>query len=348
MKPFWILVRGAAFGFSIETFRRKQVFALAVCFWLVFCAIPLTLSVRAEAQQAQIPRIGYLSFYSDERDKLMAAFQHGLRELGYVEGKNILIEKRDAKDKRQQVPALIAELINLKVELIVTGAQGARAAKRVGSRIPIVLAYSANPVTEGLVASLARPGGNITGLSDYHGDLVTKRLELIKEIAPLASRVAILFHENNPANGPMVKDAESAAPGLGMRVLPLAVKNSNDIRQAFTTMEKELAAGFLQFVGLGGHRKQIVTLAVANRLPAIYTRGQWVASGGLMSYGAHWPDLYRRTATYVDKILKGAKPADLPVEQPKKFEFIVNLTTAQQMGLTFPPNVLVRADRVIR
>lgn len=316
---------------------------------VIFLALVMTGASIAKAQETvKLPQIGYLSFYSDERDKLLAAFQQGLREVGYVDGKNIVIQKREAENKRSRVPALIADLVGLKVDVIVTGAQGVRAAKKANITIPIVMTFSAHPVNEGLVASLARPGGNITGLSDYHGDLVAKRLELFKEMVPSGSRVAILFHPNNPANGPMVKDSKAAAPVLGMTVLPIAVKNSDDLDRAFATMGKERIPGFLQFVGLGGHRRQIVNLAARHRLPAIYTRGQWVSAGGLMSYGSHWPDLFRRAATFVDKILKGAKPADLPVEQPTKFELIVNLRTAKQIGTTIPPSILYRADKLIR
>jgi len=309
----------------------------------------LTGPLPVEAQQAgRVYRIGYLSYYSEERDKLLAAFQQGLQELGYTEGKNIVIEKRDAEGKRDRVRVLIAELIHLKIDIIVTGDQGARAAKKTTSTIPIVMTFSANPVKEGLVASLAHPGGNVTGLSDYHGNLVGKKLELLKELVPSASRVAILFNPNTPANRPMLKDTQAAAPGLGMTLLSIAVKGSDDIDRAFATIRKERAAGVLQFVGLGGHKRQIVDLATKSQLPAIYTRGQWVAAGGLMSYGSSWPDLFRRAAVYVDKILRGTKPADLPVEQPTKFELIINLKTAKQLGITIPPSVLYRADKVIK
>jgi len=316
---------------------------------ITICLLLLAFQARSYAQvDKSIPRIGYFSFYSDERDKLVAAFQEGLHELGYEEGKNIRIEFRDAKDDRKRVAALINQLIQLKVDLIVTGSRGALAAKKLNSAIPIVLTYSADPVNDGLVASLARPGGNITGLSDYHADLVTKRLELLKEITPSASRVAILYHPGNLANGPMVQDTKKAAPALEMTVYPIAVKNSADIDRAFEKMKNNRVSGLLQFVGLGGFRKQIVNLAGQHRVPTIYTRGQWTSAGGLMSYGSHWPDLLRRAAAYVDKILKGTKPADLPVEQPKKFELIINLKTAKAMGLVIPPSVLFRADKVIR
>ena len=331
-------------GHAMGKSKQQKIFGL-----VFLCAFMFALQPFATAQPSgKIPRIGYFSFYSDERDKLMAAFRQGLRELGYEEGKNIIIEQRDGKDNRKLTAQLIDELIKLKVDLIATGAQGARAAKTLKSTIPIVLLYSADPVNEGLVTSLARPGSNITGLSDYHGDLVSKRLEILKEITPSGKRIAIIYHARNPANGPMVKDAERAAPALGLTVVPIAVTSSGDIDRAFAKMKQDRVSGLLQFVGLGGFRKQIIDLGTRYRIPTIYTRGQWISEGGLMSYGSHWPDLVRRAGTFVDKILKGAKPADLPVEQPKKFEMVINLKTANAMGLTIPPSVLFRANEVIR
>ena len=249
---------------------------------------------------------------------------------------------------QQRVPALIAELIRLDVDIIVAGAQGARVAKKATNTIPIVMTYSADPVGTGVVASLARPGGNVTGLSDYHGDLVTKRLELLKEVIPSASGVAVLFNPTSEASRRMLKDVQAVAPALGMTVLPLEVKGPDDIDRAFATIRKERPGGLLQSVALGRHRRRIVELAAKSRLPAIYVRGQWVAAGGLMSYGSSWPDLFRRAATYVDKILKGAKPADLPVERPTKFELIINLKTAKKLGLTIPPENLLQATKVIK
>ncbi len=312
---------------------------------LALLATPLP----GEAQEpAKVPRIGYLSYYSDERHKLLAAFKQGLKELGYVEGKNIVIEKRESEGRRSRVPALIAELIRLDVDIIVAGAQGAQVAKKATNTIPIVMTYSADPVGTGVVASLARPGGNVTGLSDYHGDLVTKRLELLKEVIPSASGVAVLFNPTSEASRRMLKDVQAVAPALGMTVLPLEVKGPDDIDRAFATIRKERPGGLLQSVALGRHRRRIVELAAKSRLPAMYVRGQWVAAGGLMSYGSSWPDLFRRAATYVDKILKGAKPADLPVERPTKFELIINLKTAKKLGLTIPPEILLQATKVIK
>jgi len=301
-----------------------------------------------EAQQAaKVPRIGYLFTGIAARDKsLLAVFQQGLQELGYLEGKNIIIEQRYGK--RRQRPALAAELVRLKVDIIVSGGGTALAAKTATSTIPIVMTYSADPVRQGLVASLAHPGGNVTGLSDYHADLVSKRLELLKEVVPSASGVAVLFNPSSSTSRRMLKDFQAAAPALGVTVLPLEVKGPEDIDHAFATIRKEHSEGLIQSTGLGRHRRRIVDLAEKSRLPAIYTQGRWVVAGGLMSYGSSWPDLFRRAATYVDKILKGAKPGNLPVEQPTKFELVINLKTAKQIGVTIPPEVLFRADKVIK
>ncbi len=305
----------------------------------------------AEAQQeGKIPRIGYLSTRSAEEQKsLLAAFRQGLRELGYIEGKNILIEERYGK--RHQRSALAAELVRLKVDIIVTGGGGSiRAAKKASATTPIVMTYQADPVGTGLVASLARPGGTITGLSDYHGDMFTKRLELLKEVVPSISRVAVLSNPRATTTRIILKDIQAAAPAFGVTVLPVEIKSNEDIPRAFTTMKKERVGGFLQSVGIGGRegRRRIIDLAAKSQIPAVYTRGRWVSAGGLMSYGSNLHDLYRRAATYVDKILKGARPAELPVEQPTKFDLVINLKTAKQIGVTIPPKMLYRADKVIK
>jgi len=302
----------------------------------------------AKAQKAgKVHRIGFLFHGIAARDKsLLAAFKQGLKELGYVDGKNIVIEQRYGK--RHRLPALVAELVRLKVDIIVTSPTGVRADKKASSTIPIVMTYSADPVGGGLVASLAHPGGNVTGLSDYHGELGAKRLELLKEVVPLASRVAVLFNPTALSNRPLLKNIQAAAPALGVTVLLLEVKGPDDIDRAFATIRKERLGGLLQGTGLGRYRSRIVDLAAKSRLPAIYTQGRWVAAGGLMSYGASWPDLFRRAAVYVDKILRGAKPADLPVEQPTKFELVINLKAAKQIGLTIPPEVLYQATKVIK
>ena len=317
-----------------------------LCFAL--CAILLAPSFPAQAQKAQkIHRIGYLFSGNAARDKnLLAAFQQGLQELGYVEGKNIVIEQRYGK--RRQLPALIAELVLLKVDIIVTGGPGVRVAKDATSMIPIVMTFGAKPVRRGHVASLAHPGGNVTGVFSINAELFGKRMELLAEVVPRVERVAVLFNPNSHGSRRMLNDIQAAAPSLGVTVLPLAVKNADDIDRAFATIRKELAGGLLQSVALGSHRRRIVDFAAKNRVPAIYTEGRWVAAGGLMSYGTQWADLFRRAATYVDKILKGAKPADLPVERPRKFNLVVNLKTAKHLGITIPPSVLYQATKVIK
>ncbi len=249
--------------------------------------------------------------------------------------------------KRHRIPALIAELLRLNPDILVTGAQGVPAAMEATSTIPIVMTFSANPVRRGWVASLARPGGNVTGLSDFHGDLVAKRVQLLKEVVPSALSVAVLFNPASRGSRGNLKDVQAAVPALGVTVLPLAIKGADDFDRAFATIRKERPGGLFQSVALGRHRRRIVELAAKSRLPAIYTRRQWVAAGGLMSYGSSWPDLFRRAASYVDRILKGAKPGELPVEQPTKFELILNLKTAKALGITFPPSILLRADEVI-
>ena len=322
-------------------------------FGFTLCAMFLALSVPVQAQQAgKIYRIGYLSArWAEEQKGLLAAFQQGLRELGYVEGKNIVIEQRYAKGKRDRLPALAAELVRLKVDIIVThGGRGVRTVKKASSTIPIVMTYQADPVGTGLIASLARPGGTVTGLSDYHGDMFSKRLEFLKEVVPSVSRVAILSNPRASTTRIILKDLQAVAPAFGVTVIPVEIKSPNDIPRAFTTMKKERVGGFLQSVAIGGggKRRRIVDLAAKSQIPAVYTRGRWVSAGGLMSYGSNLFDLYRRAATYVDKILKGAKPADLPVERPTKFELIINLKTARQLGFTIPPKVLLQATKVIK
>ncbi len=279
----------------------------------------LTGPLPAEAQRpSKVPRIGYLSRDSAEGHKsLLAAFQQGLRELGYVDGQNITFEYRYAEGKRHRRSALAVELVRLKVDIIVTGGGGVAAAKNATSTIPIVMTFSADPVRRGYVASLAHPGGNVTGLSDFHGDLVSKRLELLKEIVPTATRVGVLFRQSSSGSRRMLKDIQAVAPALGMTVLPLAVEGADDFNRAFATIRTERPGGLIQSVALGRHRKRIIDLSAKSRLPAIYTQDRWVAAGGLMSYGSSWPDLFRRAATYVDKILKGANPGDLPIEQPR-------------------------------
>jgi putative ABC transport system substrate-binding protein len=319
----------------------------------LFAASVLICLYPAQAQQPKkIPRIGYLAATSlSAIAGRTEAFRQGLRDLGYVEGKNIVIEWRSAEGKFDRLPGLAAELVRLKVDVIVTSASTQTpVAKEATSTIPIVMAQDGDPVGSGFVASLARPGGNITGLSTLSPELSGKRLELLKEIVPRLARVAVLGSSNNPGNTQSLKEVELAAAAFGVQLQYLDVLDPKDIETAFRAATKGRADSVLVLGGpvLFSQRKQLIALAVKSRLPTIYARPEFVEDGGLMTYGPSLYDLHRRAATYVDKILKGAKPADLPVEQPKKFEFIINLKAAKQIGLTIPPNVLVRADRVIR
>jgi ABC-type uncharacterized transport system substrate-binding protein len=313
----------------------------------------LTTVTFAEAQQTKkLPRIGYLttSFASEVTGRINA-LQQGLRELGYLEGKNIIIEYRYAEGKSDLLPALANELINLKVDLIVThGFPPARAAKQATKTIPIVMAVIGDAVGAGLVASLARPGGNITGLTSISSELYGKRLELLREVSPNISRVAILSSETSPATEIAMKEIKVAANALGVQLQTLQVRSPNDFESAFVSSTKGGSGALIVLQGplTSSYRKRIVELAAKSRLLVTYHESEFTDAGGLMSYGVSYSDMYRRAATYVDKILKGAKPADLPVEQPMKFELVINLKTAKQIGVTIPPNVLARADRVIR
>jgi putative ABC transport system substrate-binding protein len=306
-----------------------------------------------EAQQpTKIPRIGYLGLGSTSTSPgRIEAFRQGLRELGYVEGKNIVIDYRYSGEKIDRLPALAAEVVRLKVEVLVTaGASATRAAKEATSTIPIVMAQDSDPVGNGFVASLARPGGNITGLSTLAPELSGKRLELLKEILPKLSRVAVFGTSTRPGNAQSLREVELAAGAFGLKHQFIDILGPKDIETAFQAASKGRVDAVLLLAGsiFNSHRTQIAELTIKNRLPAIYHEPEFVEGGGLMSYGVSFADLHRRTATYVDKILKGRTPADLPVEQPTKFEFVINLKAAKQIGLTIPPNVLVRADRVIR
>jgi putative ABC transport system substrate-binding protein len=324
----------------------KRFILFALCFML------LAPRFSAEAQQpTKIPRIGYLSPSFPSTAGRREALRQGLRELGYVEGKNVVIEWRFAEDKADRLAGLAAELVRLKVEVIVTsGPAATRAAKEATSTIPIVMAQDTDPVGNGFVASLARPGGNITGLATLAPEIGGKRLELLKEIVPKLSRVAVLGTSTQPGSAQQLKEVERAAGALGVKLQYLDVLDPKDIEIAFREAGKGRADVVLTLTSpiLISHRAQLADLAVKNRLPAMYAQPEYVEDGGLMTYGVNLNDLFRRAATYVDKILKGAKPADLPVEQPKKFELVINLKTAKQIGLTIPPTVLARADRVIK
>ncbi len=313
----------------------------------------LTLPFPAQAQQPKkVPRIGFLATISlSALAARIEAFRQGLRVLGYVEGKNIVIEWRSAEGKLDRLPELAAELVRLKVDIIVSaGPQPTRAAKEATVTIPIVMTFDFDPVGNGFVASLAQPGGNITGLSTLAPEISGKQLELLKETVPKLSRVAVLGNSTDPGNAQVLREVELAAGALKVKLQYLDARDPKDIETAFRAASKERAGAVLvlsSFLFIS-RRKQLVDLAVKGRLPAIYDRAEFVEDGGLMTYSVSSTDLFRRAATFVDKILKGRKPADLPVEQPMKFEFVINLKAAKQIGLTIPPNVLVRADRVIR
>lgn len=307
----------------------------------------------AEAQQpAKVPRIGFLGALSPSAlSARIDAFQQGLRELGYVEGKSLVIEYRWAERKSDRLPDLAVELVRLKVEVIVTpGSTATRAAKEATSTIPIVMARDTDPVANGFVDSLARPGGNITGLSTRAPELSGKRLELLKEVIPRLSRVAVFGTSTFARNAQALTETELAARAFGVKLQFVDVLSPADIERAFQAATKGRADAVLVLAGpvLLTQRTQIADLAVKSRLPVMYYQPAHVESGGLMSYGVSSTDLFWRAATYVDKILKGAKPADLPVEQPMKFELLINLKTAKQLGITIPSSVLYRADKIIK
>jgi putative ABC transport system substrate-binding protein len=320
---------------------------------LALCTMLFAVCSPTDAQQpTKIPRIGYLGVNSlnvnpDRRE----AFRQGLRELGYVEGKNIVIEWRSAEGKQDRLPALAAELVRLKVDIIIAGGPpSTRAAKEATITIPIVMGFDNDPIADGFVASLARPGGNITGLATLAPEISGKLLELLKEVVPRLFRVAVLGTSTQPGNAQSLRETEVAAPAFGVKVQFLDILAPKDIETAFRAAGKGHADGVLvlQSPVINSQRTQVADLAVKSRLPGIFPQSQYANAGGLMYYGVNTVDLFRRAPTFVDKILKGAKPADLPVEQPTKFELVINLKTARQIGLTIPPNVLARADKVIR
>ena len=320
---------------------------------LALSATIVALCFTALAQQPKkIPRIGFLNaLFPTTNPARIEAFRQGLRDFGYVEGKNIIIEYRYAERKVDRLPTLAAELVRLKVDVIVTSAsQETRAAKDATNTIPIVMINEGDPVRTGLVASLARPGRNITGLSTVSPELSGKRLELLKEIVPKLSRVAVLGSSINPGNADTLRELDAAAQELKIKLQYLDVRNPNDIGTAFRAAGNERADAVIVLSDsmLTSQRRQVIDLAVKSRLPASYARPEFVESGGLMTYGVSLIDNSRRAASYVDKILNGANAADLPVEQPTKFELVINLTAAKQIGLSIPPNLLARADRVIR
>ena len=320
---------------------------------VTFAAMLFALSVSAQAQQLQkMPRIGILELGSPAASaSQIAAFQQGLRELGYVEGKNIILEYRYADGKLDRLPELAADLVRSKVDAIVTRSTGPiRAAMNASKTIPIIFSSAGAPVEDGLVASLARPGGNVTGLTQLSAELDGKKLEMLKQAAPKITRVGLLWTVGSARADDRSRDADPAAKALGVRLYSLELKDSDDFARIFDAAKQaavqalSLAPSPLLFT----HRATIFDFIAKNRLPTMYSTKDFVEAGGLMSYGQDLIDNWRRAATFVDKILKGAKPADLPVEQAMRFEFVINLKAAKQIGVTIPPNVLARADRVIR
>jgi putative tryptophan/tyrosine transport system substrate-binding protein len=321
---------------------------------LAWLATPLLLVCvhLAEAQQPNIiPRIGFL--HPAAAASVAArrqAFQEGLREAGYAEGKNITVEYRYGDGEVERVKFAAAELVESKIDVLVTGAASATSiAKAATGRIPIVMAAVSDPVSLGFVSNLARPGSNITGLSTLSPEVSGKRLEILKEIIPGLSAVGVIGDSRNRDSARSLKETEVAARALRVKHQLAEVRQPEGIDTAFRQLMKLRVDAVLVLPGtLNSHRKEIVRRALINRLPAIYYAPEWADDGGLVTYGVNFPELYRRAAIYVDKILKGAKPSDLPVEQPTKFELVINLKTAKQIGLTIPPNVLARADRVIK
>jgi putative tryptophan/tyrosine transport system substrate-binding protein len=321
---------------------------------ILIAVMLLAVAVIAEAQQPKKnARIGFLSVGSASSvyPEGIKAFRQGLRDLGYVEGQNLFIDWRFAEGKREVLPALASDLVRLKVDVIVTqGTSGTNPAKRATDTIPIVMAYSADPVGTGLVASLAHPGGNVTGLSEMSPDLAGKRVELVREVVPKATRIAVLWDRTRPANIAVLEEIETAARQFSIQVQSLAARDAKDIDRAFRAATQERAGALLVPSGsvITQHGAEIMRLAIRSRLPSIWDDKDFVDLGGLMSYGPNLTDLHRRAAIYVDRILKGAKPADLPVEQPTKFELVINQKTAKQIGVNIPQSLLYRADRVIK
>jgi putative ABC transport system substrate-binding protein len=320
---------------------------------VLLSALLLAISLPAVAQQRpKIPKIGELLFRSGPTlGAGREVFRRSLRELGYLEGKSIVYETRSADGKLDQFPALAEELVHLKVDVLVASSTTEALAFKDATRtIPIVFVVSSDPVSDGLVDSLARPGGNITGVTTIASVLAGKRLELLKETIPKLSRVAVLWNSRDPGSTQQWKESQLAGRDLGLQLHSMEVSRADKYESAFKEAAKAGSGALAQMAGsvASANRKQITDLAAKHRLPAIFERRDYVESGGLMSYGPDRAESYRRAAVMVDKILKGAKPADIPVEQPTKFEFIINLKAAKQIGLTVPPNVLARADRVIR
>jgi len=331
---------------------RRVIVALvpAVALALGTFSAPLALDAQ---QPGKVPRIGVLLPGSASDDSTaLEAFRKGLRERGYVEGQSLIVEWRYAEGKLERLPALAAELVRLKMDVIVTASTpGAQAAKQATSTIPIVVATSGDPVGTGLVASLSRPGGNVTGLTHLAGlEIFGKRLELLKEVIPTVSRVAVLWNSTNPPEAAALRELQGAAQSFRVTLLPKDVRSSGEFETAFTAMTRERPDALLVIESAltFRHRGVIVDFATRQRLPTVFGDEDAAKAGGLLSYATSFPDLFRRAAVYVDKILKGARPADLPVEQPTRFELVINLKTAKALGLTIPQSILIRADHVIQ
>ena len=320
---------------------------------ILVAVVLLALGVTAEAQQPKkVPRIGYVDAGSPATTGHRAqAFVQGLRDLGYVEGESIVIEYRWADGKLDRLPGFVVDLVHAKVDVIVSSATPAiRFAKEQTSTIPIIMAGVTDPVGNGFVSSLAHPGGNITGLTHLSQDLSGKRLELLKEVVPRLLRVAVLWNPNQPGLPAAFKETQVAAQALKVTLISTEVRNREEIERVLSGLRKERPQALLELPDpLTFFNRQLITdFAAKHKLPGMYSFREWVDAGGLMSYGTSFPDLFWRAATYVDKILKGTKPADLPVEQPMKFELVINLKTAKQIGVTIPPDVLARANKVIK
>jgi putative tryptophan/tyrosine transport system substrate-binding protein len=321
--------------------------AVVLTFGLGLVAAPLVHEAHAAGQ---VPRVGILETGAPSASEYWPAFHQRLRELGYAEGQTITFESRSAGGRNERLPGLAVELVGLKVDIIVTtGTPAAVAAKQATATIPIVMAVATDPVGAGLTASLGRPGGNVTGLANLDAELSGKRLEMFKAAVPALSRVAILWNPANPAHKQALRDTEAAALALAVRLQPVEARNPGELNEAFSAMRQERTGGLVLLADsmFSTHRARILDFAAKGRLPSIFWQRAFAEAGAFMSYGTSYPDLYRGAANFVDKILKGAKPVDLPVEQPTKFELVINLKTAKALGLTIPQTLLLRADQVI-
>ena len=346
----YLAIKGAG---QPATNRSKQAGVAIKTIVVFLVGFALGLVHVSEAQQPKkVPRIGYISSGDPSTEPRLAAFRRGLRDLGYIEGKNIQVEYRYAEGKPDEVPGLVTELVQLKVDVLVVGFLPAiHAAKQATKTIPIVMVTPVDPVASGIVDSLARPGGNITAVTRFTGDLKKHRLELLKETVPGISRVGVLWDADNESAAIAFKEYEAAARALKIPLQSLAVRGPHpDFEGAFQAATKERASALITIRDalINRYRKRIADRAIKNRQPSMYEGSEYVEDGGLMSYAVSDAENYRRAATYVDKILKGTKPADLPVEQPAKFELVINLKTAKQIVLTIPPTVLAKTDKVIK